>query len=85
MKFRADDFDLKDDPQSWKLTGDDDDIIKAAVESTLRYMTRETPETLNIHFSSVCIHLMKLRYTGRLDIWLPPKQRCSFDDTYKHL
>ncbi|XP_029679587.1 histone-lysine N-methyltransferase SETMAR-like [Formica exsecta] len=70
-KFRAGDFDLKDAPRSGRPTEVDDDKIKALIKSNPRYTTREIAETLKISQKSVHVHLKKLGYVSKLDIWIP--------------
>ncbi|EZA46710.1 Histone-lysine N-methyltransferase SETMAR [Ooceraea biroi] len=69
-KFRSRDFNVKDAPRSGRPIEIDDDKIKALIDSNRRLTTRESAENLNVLKSSVEIHLKRLGYISKLDIWI---------------
>lgn len=70
-KFNEGDFDLNDAPRSGRPSEIDDDKIIALVDSNPHYTTRDMAEILKIANSSVQVHLKKLEYVSRLDVWIP--------------
>ena len=67
-RFPSEDFDLKDAPQSGRLTEVNDDKIKTMTENNRRRTTREIAEKLNISHTCVERHLKHLGYVNKLDI-----------------
>lgn len=62
------DFDLKDNPRSWRLNEVDDVIIKTLVESDPRDMKLEIAETLNIQDLNVNARYLCSSWTLRLSL-----------------
>ncbi|EZA50238.1 Histone-lysine N-methyltransferase SETMAR [Ooceraea biroi] len=70
-KFRAGDFNLKDQERSGRPSTTDDDQIKTLIENNPRYTTRELAEILKISKTTVHDHVVKLGYVSRYDVWVP--------------
>ncbi|RLU19787.1 hypothetical protein DMN91_008346 [Ooceraea biroi] len=70
-KFRAGDFNLKDQERSGKPSTTDDDQLKTLIENNPRYTTRELAEILKISKTTVHDHVVKLGYVSRYDVWVP--------------
>ncbi|EZA47914.1 Histone-lysine N-methyltransferase SETMAR [Ooceraea biroi] len=70
-KFRAGDFNLKDQERSSRPSTTDDDQIKTLIENNPRYTTRELTEILKISKTTVHDHVVKLGYVSRYDVWVP--------------
>ncbi|EZA54736.1 Histone-lysine N-methyltransferase SETMAR [Ooceraea biroi] len=61
-KFRAGDFNLKDQERSGRPSTTDDDQIETLIENNPRYTTRELAEILKISKTTVHDHVVKLGY-----------------------
>lgn len=70
-KFRAGDFNLKDQERTGRPSITDDDQLKTLIENNPRYTTRELAEILKISKTTVHEHLVKLGYVNRYDVWVP--------------
>ncbi|KOX75615.1 Histone-lysine N-methyltransferase SETMAR, partial [Melipona quadrifasciata] len=69
-KFRAGNFELKDEDRSGRPATTDTDIIKTVLTENPRYSVREIDAT-NIPKTKVHKHLIKIEYANRYEVWVP--------------
>ncbi|EZA55050.1 Histone-lysine N-methyltransferase SETMAR [Ooceraea biroi] len=67
-KFRASDFNLKDQERSGRPSTTDDNQIKTLIENNPRYTTRELTEILKISKTTIHDHVVKLGYEKRPEL-----------------
>jgi len=67
-RFRAGNFDVKDEPCSGRSITEKSDEIMVKVE---RVSTVEIPRELGIDHKTVLNHLHKVGYKKKLDVWVP--------------
>ncbi|KOX76021.1 Histone-lysine N-methyltransferase SETMAR [Melipona quadrifasciata] len=70
-KFRADNFELKDEDRSGRPATTDTDIIKTVLTENPRYSVREIVDATNIPKTTVNKHLIKIGYANRYEVWVP--------------
>ena len=70
-KFRSGDFPLKDEPRSGRPNEDDDDQIKAIIESDRHVTVQKIEEMLRIPKLTIDRHIQCLGLVKKLDIWIP--------------
>ncbi|CAK9820140.1 Histone-lysine N-methyltransferase SETMAR [Anthophora quadrimaculata] len=70
-KFRAGNFELKDEDRSGRPPTMDTDLIKTILAENPRYSVREIVDATNIPKTTVHKHLIKLRYVNRYEVWVP--------------
>ncbi|XP_066137443.1 histone-lysine N-methyltransferase SETMAR-like [Euwallacea fornicatus] len=70
-RFRSGNFNVQDAPHTGRPITIDDDKIKALVEANRRTTTRGIAEKLNISNLTVSLHLKKIGYVSKLDVWVP--------------
>lgn len=70
-KFRAGDFNVKDQERSGRPSSTDDDQLKTLLDNNPRYTVRDLAEILKISKTTVHEHLVKLKYVNRYDVWVP--------------
>ncbi|KOX74646.1 Histone-lysine N-methyltransferase SETMAR [Melipona quadrifasciata] len=70
-RFKAGDFNLKDQERPDRPSTKDEDQIKTLIENNPRYTTRKLAEMLNMSKSTIHEHFVKLGYINRFDIWVP--------------
>ncbi|KOX70611.1 Histone-lysine N-methyltransferase SETMAR, partial [Melipona quadrifasciata] len=70
-KFRADNFELKDEDRSGRPATTDTDIIKTVLTENPRYSVREIVDATNIPKKTVHKHLIKIEYANRYEVWVP--------------
>ncbi|KOX69382.1 Histone-lysine N-methyltransferase SETMAR [Melipona quadrifasciata] len=68
-KFRAGNFELKDEDRSGRPATTDTDIIKTVLIENPRYSVREIVDATNIPKTTVHKHLIKIGY--RYEVWVP--------------
>ncbi|KOX73443.1 Histone-lysine N-methyltransferase SETMAR [Melipona quadrifasciata] len=71
-KFRAGNFELKDEDRSGRPATTDTDIIKTVLTENPRYSVREMEDATNIPKTTVHEHLIKIGYANRYEVWVPP-------------
>ena len=64
-KFRAGNFDLKDEDRSGRPATTDTDFIKTMLAENPRYSVREVVDATNIPWTTVHKHLIKMGYANR--------------------
>ncbi|CAK9827568.1 Histone-lysine N-methyltransferase SETMAR [Anthophora retusa] len=70
-KFRAGNFELKNEDRSGRPETTDTDIIKTMLVENPRYSVREIVDATNIPKTTVHKHLIKMGYTNRYEVWVP--------------
>ncbi|KOX76124.1 Histone-lysine N-methyltransferase SETMAR [Melipona quadrifasciata] len=70
-KFRAGNFELKDEDRSGRPATTDTDIIKTVLTENPRYSVREIVDATNIPKTTVHEHLIKIGYANRCEVWVP--------------
>ncbi|KOX69383.1 Histone-lysine N-methyltransferase SETMAR [Melipona quadrifasciata] len=70
-KFRAGNFELKDEDRSGRPATTDTDIIKTVLAENPRYSVREIVDATNIPKTTVHEHLIKIGYANRYEVWVP--------------
>ncbi|KOX81167.1 Histone-lysine N-methyltransferase SETMAR [Melipona quadrifasciata] len=70
-KFRAGNFELKDEDRSGRSATTDTDIIKTVLTENPRYSVREIVDATNIPKKTVHKHLIKIEYANRYEVWVP--------------
>ncbi|KOX75260.1 Histone-lysine N-methyltransferase SETMAR, partial [Melipona quadrifasciata] len=70
-KFRAGNFELKDEDRSGRPATTDTDIIKTVLTENPRYSVREIVDATNIPKTTVHKHLIKIEYANRYEVWVP--------------
>ncbi|XP_047368487.1 histone-lysine N-methyltransferase SETMAR-like [Vespa velutina] len=70
-KFRAGNFDLKDEDRSSHPATTDMDLIKSMLAENPRYSVREIMDATNIPKTTVHNHLIKMGYVNRYKVWVP--------------
>jgi len=70
-KFRAGNFELKDEDRSGRPATTDTDIIKTVLTENPRYSVREIVDATNIPKTTVHKHLIKMGYANRYEVWVP--------------
>ncbi|KOX78538.1 Histone-lysine N-methyltransferase SETMAR [Melipona quadrifasciata] len=70
-KFRAGNFELKDEDRSGRPATTDTDIIKTVLTENPRYSVRETVDATNIPKTTVHKHSIKIGYANRYEVWVP--------------
>ncbi|KOX68982.1 Histone-lysine N-methyltransferase SETMAR [Melipona quadrifasciata] len=70
-KFRAGNFELKDEDRSGRPATTDTDIIKTVLTENPRYSVREIVDATNIPKTTVHEHLIKIGYANRYEVWVP--------------
>ncbi|KOX67435.1 Venom dipeptidyl peptidase 4, partial [Melipona quadrifasciata] len=70
-KFRAGNFELKDEDRSGRPATTDTDIIKTVLTENPRYSVREIVDATNIPKKTVHKHLIKTGYANRYEVWVP--------------
>ncbi|KOX76329.1 Histone-lysine N-methyltransferase SETMAR [Melipona quadrifasciata] len=70
-KFRAGNFELKDEDRSGRPATTDTDIIKTVLTGNPRYSVREIVDATNIPKTTVHEHLIKIGYANRCEVWVP--------------
>ncbi|KOX76572.1 Histone-lysine N-methyltransferase SETMAR [Melipona quadrifasciata] len=70
-KFRAGNFELKDEDRSGRPATTDTDIIKTVLTENPRYSVREIVDATNIPKKTVHKHLIKIGYANRYEVWVP--------------
>ncbi|KOX68175.1 Histone-lysine N-methyltransferase SETMAR [Melipona quadrifasciata] len=73
-KFRAGNFELKDEDRSGRPATTDTDIIKTVLTENPRYSVREIVDATNIPKTTVHEHLIKIGYANRYEVWVPHLQ-----------
>jgi len=68
-RFKAGDFNLKDQERPGRLSTTDEDQIKTLIENNPRYTTRKL-EMLNTSKSTIHEHFVKLGYINCFDVWI---------------
>ncbi|KAA1363623.1 helix-turn-helix domain-containing protein, partial [Escherichia coli] len=68
-KFRAGNFELKDEDRSGRPATTDTDIIKTVLAENPRYSVREIVDATNIPKTTVHKHLIKMGYANRCEVW----------------
>ncbi|KOX75195.1 Histone-lysine N-methyltransferase SETMAR [Melipona quadrifasciata] len=69
-KFRAGNFELKDEDRSGRPATTHTDIIKTVLTENPRYSVREIVDATNIPKTTVHKHLIKIRYANRCEVWV---------------
>ncbi|KOX79634.1 Histone-lysine N-methyltransferase SETMAR [Melipona quadrifasciata] len=69
-KFRAGNFELKDEDRSGRPATTDTDIIKTVLTENPRYSVREIVDATNIPKTTVRKHLIKIGYANRCEVWV---------------
>ena len=64
-KFRAGNFDLKDEDRSGRPATTDTDLIKTMLAENPRYSVREIVDATNIPRTTMHMHLIKMGYANR--------------------
>ncbi|XP_035737739.1 histone-lysine N-methyltransferase SETMAR-like [Vespa mandarinia] len=70
-KYRAGNFDLKDEDRSGRPATMDTDLIKSMLVENSRYGVREIVDAINIPRITVHNHLIKMGYVNRYEVWVP--------------
>ncbi|KOX74680.1 Histone-lysine N-methyltransferase SETMAR [Melipona quadrifasciata] len=70
-KFRAGNFELKDEDRSGRPATTDTDIIKTVLTENPRYSVLEIVDATNIPKTTVHKHLIKIGYANRYEVWVP--------------
>ncbi|CAK9818783.1 Histone-lysine N-methyltransferase SETMAR [Anthophora plagiata] len=70
-RFRAGNFNLKDEDRSGRPSTTDTDLIKAYLDENPRSSVREIADALNIPRTTIHEHLTKLGYVNRYEVWVP--------------
>ncbi|KOX74535.1 Histone-lysine N-methyltransferase SETMAR, partial [Melipona quadrifasciata] len=70
-KFRAGNFELKDEDRSGRPATTDTDIIMTVLTENPRYSVREIVDATNIPKTTVHEHLIKTGYANRYGVWVP--------------
>ena len=70
-RFRASNFDLKDESHSGRLTTDTDRLIKVMLAENLRYSLHKIVDNINISRTTVYNHLIKIEYVNRCEVSIP--------------
>ncbi|XP_047344122.1 histone-lysine N-methyltransferase SETMAR-like [Vespa velutina] len=70
-KFRAGNFDLKDEERSGRPATTDTDLIKSMLAENLRYNVCEIVDATNIPRTTVHNHVIKMGYVNRYEVWVP--------------
>jgi len=70
-RFRAGNFDVKDEPRSDPITEKKSDQIMVKIEYDKHVSTVEIARELGIDYKTVLNHLHKAGYTKKLDVWVP--------------
>ncbi|KOX72061.1 Histone-lysine N-methyltransferase SETMAR, partial [Melipona quadrifasciata] len=70
-KFRAGNFELKDEDRSGRPATIDTDIIKTVLTENPRYSVLEIVDATNIPKTTVHKHLIKIGYANRCEVWVP--------------
>ncbi|CAK9818400.1 Histone-lysine N-methyltransferase SETMAR [Anthophora plagiata] len=70
-RFRAGNFELKDEDRSGRPATTDTDLIKAMFAENPRYSVREIVDATNIPRSTVHNHLIRMGYVNRCEVWVP--------------
>ncbi|CAK9834541.1 Mariner Mos1 transposase [Anthophora retusa] len=70
-KFRAGNFELKDEDRSGRPKTTDTDLIKTMLAENPRYSVREIVDATNIPKTTVHKHLIKMGYANRYEVWVP--------------
>ncbi|KOX77732.1 Histone-lysine N-methyltransferase SETMAR [Melipona quadrifasciata] len=69
-KFRAGNFELKDEDRSGRPATTDTDIIKTVLTENPRYSVLEIVDATNIPKTTVHEHLIKIGYANRYEVWV---------------
>ncbi|KFM65461.1 Histone-lysine N-methyltransferase SETMAR, partial [Stegodyphus mimosarum] len=77
VKFRSGDFSLKDEKRSGRPVEDDDDLIKAIIDSDRHSTTREIAKKLHVSHTCTENHLKQLGYAQKLDTWVPQELKAT--------
>lgn len=67
-KFKAGNFNLKNEDRSERPSTTDTDLIKAYLDENLRSSVREITDTLNISRITIHEHLTKFGYVNRYEV-----------------
>jgi len=70
-RFRSGDTSIEEEEGRGRPFSVDDDRLKAFVEENPRTTVCELAQTLNIHFSTVSLHLKAIGKVKKLDSWVP--------------
>ncbi|CAK9817716.1 Histone-lysine N-methyltransferase SETMAR [Anthophora plagiata] len=70
-RFRAGNFELKDEDRSGHPAMTDTDLIKAMLAETPRYSVREIVDATNIPRTTVHNHLIRMGYVNRCEVCVP--------------
>jgi len=70
-RFRAGNFDVKDEPCSGRLITKKSDEIMVKVERDKHVSIVEIARKLSIDHRTVLNHLHKVGYKKKLDVWVP--------------
>lgn len=71
QRFRADNFNLKDEDCSDRPATTNMDFIKAILAENSQYNVQEIVDTTNIFKKTVNNHLIKMGYVNRYEVWIP--------------
>ncbi|CAK9796075.1 Histone-lysine N-methyltransferase SETMAR [Anthophora plagiata] len=69
-KFRAGNFELKDEDRSGRPATTDTDLIKAMLAENPRYSVRGTVDATNIPRTTVHNHLIRMGYVNQCEVWV---------------
>ncbi|XP_043793955.1 histone-lysine N-methyltransferase SETMAR-like [Apis laboriosa] len=69
-RFRAGNFDLKDEDRNGCLTTTDTDLIKTMLAENSRYSVRKIMDITNIPRTTVHNHLIRMGYINRCKVWI---------------
>ncbi|XP_033318240.1 histone-lysine N-methyltransferase SETMAR-like [Bombus bifarius] len=70
-RFRAGNFNLKDEDRSGRPFTTDTDLIKAYLDENSRSSVREIADALNNPWTTIHEHLSKLECVNRYEVWVP--------------
>ncbi|XP_054001999.1 histone-lysine N-methyltransferase SETMAR-like [Hylaeus anthracinus] len=70
-RFRAENFNLKDEDRSGRPSTTDTDLIKAYLDENPRSCVREIADAVNIPRTTIHKHLTKLGYVNLYEVWVP--------------
>ena len=70
-RFRAGNFDVKDEPRSGRPITEKSDEIMVKIERDKHVSTVEIARELGIDHKTILNHLHKAGYKKKLDVWVP--------------